>query len=128
VQSGSLHALTAEPAAPRCRPGEVNLCFVARRLGIIDQAPRTIIAKVRLLAANCGFPLPKTPRFVKGARLTGPDSIHAGSIWDRDPVECWFEDDRPPPEAAAAALVRRNAAAEEMARRAHGLVLVSNNG
>lgn len=129
MQSGSLHAFTADPPLPAstvCRRGEVDLVWIARELSLLRHEQRTIIAKLRLLAERCHFPLPKNPRFVKGARITGPDSIHARSVWDRDPVELWLENDRPPPEAAAIGQLRRNAAAEEMDRRASGLVLVAS--
>lgn len=132
MQGASLRTLTAQDPAPLrsrpCRSGEANLSYVARRAGLLDFEPRAIIAKLRLLATRSGFPLPKTPRFVKGVRVTGPDCIHAYSIWDKDAVDQWFDDDRPPAESAALGFARRNAAAEEMARRAQGLVLVASNG
>jgi hypothetical protein len=105
------------------RSTEVDLCWIARQLGLLDRSRRTIIDKVRSLAARSGFPLPKNPRIVKGERITGPNSIDAYSIWNRDAVELWIENDRPPPEGVAAALVRRNAAADEMARRASNLIM-----
>jgi hypothetical protein len=113
---------------PPClhRRREVDLAWVARELGLLGNERRTIINKLRLLAEHNGFPLPKRPRFVGATRITGPKSICALSVWDRDPVERWLEDDRPPAESAALATIRRGAAAEEMARRA--LQLVAANG
>jgi hypothetical protein len=129
----SLSACVADPvsghvAARPHRATEVDLCWIARRLGLLDFERRTIIGKVRLLAEQCSFPLPKNPRFVKGARHR-PEAIDAFSIWDRDPVELWIEDDRPPAESAALVAARRSTVAEEMARRASNIVqLVAANG
>jgi hypothetical protein len=121
-------APAAEPLRARQhRRTEVDLLWIAGQLGLTHHAPRTIIAKVRLLAEQSGFPLPKTPRFVAGVRKTGAEAIDARSIWDRDPVERWLEDDRPPAESAALTQLRRNNVAEEMGRRAQGLVLVAAN-
>lgn len=104
------------------RSTEVDLLWIAKQLGIVHHAQRTIIAKVRLLAEQSAFPLPKTPRFVNGERLRGAQSIDARSIWDRDTVELWLDDDRPPADAAAAVAMRRTNVAEEMNRRALQLV------
>jgi hypothetical protein len=127
MQAVSLHACPrpalADPLRARPhRPTEVDLCWIARRLGLVDNERRTIIDKVRRLAEHSGFPLPKRPRFVKGIRITGPMSIDAFSIWDRDPVERWLEDDLPPAESAALAARRRSTVAEEMGKRALQLV------
>jgi hypothetical protein len=107
------------------RATEVDLLWIAARLGLLHRPPRTIVEKVRALAEAAHFPLPKTPRFVKAVRITGPLSIDTRSIWDRDPVEAWLEDDRPPAEGAALVAVRQSAAREEMAKRAAQLTLVS---
>jgi hypothetical protein len=124
-----MHALSVaagtftQPLASRQhRASEVDLLWIAGQLGLVHHERRTIIAKVRLLAEKAGFPLPKNPRFVKGTRITGPLAIDARSIWDRDPVERWIEDDRPPAETAAAIALRRTAVAEQMATRALSLV------
>ena len=44
------------------RRAEYGLADVARPLGLIDFAIRTIIEKLRLLAEHDGMPLPRTPR------------------------------------------------------------------
>lgn len=114
-----------EPLRARAhRSAEVDLLWIARRLGLLHLRPRAIVAKVRLLAGQRlhPFPLPKNPRFVKGERQQGAASIDARSLWDRDTVERWFEDDLPPVESAALVQVRRSAVAEEMTRRALQLV------
>lgn len=113
------------PAArtpPRCRATELTLLDVARELGLAHRSRRTTIAKVRLLAGQSGFPLPKNPRFVLGVRQTGKDSIDAFSIWDRDQVLIWLDNDRPPPEAAARAADRQLTVRAEMGKRAFELV------
>lgn len=122
--SGCSALVTAPPRLHDrpCRANEVNLTAIARRLGIVDAAPRNIIRKVRLLADKHSFPLPKTPRFVNDVRMAGADSIDARSIWDRDPVDLWFENDRPPMEAAAVTFARRSAARDDMRARAQQLV------
>jgi hypothetical protein len=105
------------------RQTEVDLCWIARRLGLLDNERRTIIDKVRRLAEHHGFPLPKRPRFVRGVRILGPRSIDAYSVWDRDPVERWIEDDRPPAESAALAAVRKHTVRHELSSRAARLVI-----
>lgn len=129
MQSVSLHSCGAAGEAVRSRPHrscEADLCFVARRLGWLDRPRRTIIVKLRHLAEHNHFPLPKTPRFIKGARVTGPRSIDAFSIWDRDSVERWLEGDLPPAESAALAFARKASVRHEMGQRA--LSLVVSNG
>lgn len=120
------HRSTDQVRARPHRATEVDLCWIARRLGLLDNERRTIIDKVRRLAEHHHFPLPKRPRFVKGVRVTGHLSIDAFSIWDRDPVERWIEDDLPPAESAALVATRRTGAREEMRERA--LSLVASNG
>lgn len=129
MQAVSLHSCGPAGNTVRSRPHratEADLCFVARRLGLIDNAPRTIIDKVRRLAERHGFPLPKRPRFVRGVRVTGHMSIDAFSIWDRDAVERWLEGDLPPAENAAIAFARKASVRHEMGKRA--LTLVTSNG
>lgn len=122
MQAVSLERL-AEPIRSRPhRKSEVDLCWIAGQLALLHHAPRTIVAKVRLLADKAGFPLPKNPRFVGGERKTGTQAIDARSIWDRDAVERWLEDDRPPAESAALVAIRRSSVAEEMGKRALQLV------
>lgn len=106
----------------RCRANEALLTYVARRLGIIDFSARTIIAKVRLLAEHHHFPLPKNPRFVAGVRQVGPQAIDARSVWDKDAVDLWFDDDRPANESAGLAIARVSSARDELQRRALALV------
>lgn len=108
-------------AARRCRVGEVDLLWIATQLGLANRNRRTIIAKLRLLVAS-GLPLPKNPRFVKGERQLGADAIDAHSIWDRDAVERWLENDRPPAESPALTVARRTDVAEQMRSRALQLV------
>lgn len=121
-------APAAEPQvslrARQHRRTEVDLLWIAKQLGLTHHKSRTIVAKVRLLAQHSGFPLPKTPRFVGAERKTGADAIEVRSIWDRDPVELWLENDRPPAETAAVVQLRQSTTAAEMARRTADLVLV----
>lgn len=65
-----------------------------------DLATRVLIANIRLLIVNEGFPLPRTPRFVKGTRLTGAQAVNARSVWDADEVRIWIDGDLPPAVAA----------------------------
>lgn len=115
-QSGVLMAPPRVVDRP-CLSSEVLLPYIARRLGIVHQLPRTIVKKVRLLADKAGFPLPKTPRFVGAVRMTGANAIDARSVWDRDAVDLWFEGDRPRAETQGMALARQSAARAEMAKR-----------
>lgn len=105
-----------------CRASEVDVAWIARQLGIADRPPRTIIARIRVLAERCSFPLPKTPRFFMGARVRGPASIDAFSIWDKDPVERWLEDDLPPTTAAASVVELSATTRSDLAARARALV------
>jgi hypothetical protein len=123
MQAVSLPACASGLRSRAHRSTEVDLVWIARKLGLVDATARTIIKHVRALAAGSGFPLPKRPRFVKGQRITGPDCIDARSIWDRDAVEAWFEDDLPPAGAAALAAARRSTVAVELDRRALELVV-----
>jgi hypothetical protein len=114
----------AQPPSPlNC---EADLCFVARRLGLIDNERRTIIDKVRRLAERHGFPLPKRPRFVRASASPGICSIDAFSIWDRDAVERWLEGDLPPAEKRRDRLRPQGVGAPRNGQaRAH---LVASNG
>lgn len=107
-----------------CRPNEYTLAAIARKLGMVDRPRRSIIDRIRLLATTQGFPLPKTPRFVAGIRQSGPRAIDAFSIWDKDAVDLWFENDLPPHESRERAAARRAAVSVEMGRRA--LLLVAS--
>jgi hypothetical protein len=100
------------------RQSEINLAGLALKLGMADRPSRAIIETVRKLVDRHGFPPPKTPRFRAGKRLTGGQAVHAGSIWWRDPVEQWFDDDLPPGQAALCAVARATATRADLANRA----------
>jgi hypothetical protein len=121
-----MHPASNFPVTPRqCRSTEVDLHWIAKQLGMANRPRRAVIDRVRALAdprSPAPFPLPKTPRFKAGERITGPRSIDAHSIWDRDPVEIWFEDDRPPAESASLVAIRRSNVAEQLSARALQLV------
>jgi hypothetical protein len=106
------------PQLTRAASMDVRIHSIARRLGMADRTMRTIVKTVRHLIEGHGFPLPKTVRFVKGSRLTGSASVHAGSVWDRDAVDDWFEGDLPPAVAAAEMGRRREGTRAELAARA----------
>lgn len=112
------------PAAPftRAAATEIGIAGLARRFGIADRTTRTIIRTIRLMIETRGFPPPKTPRFVKGEPRTGSDAVHAGSRWDRDLVDDWFDRDLPPGGAAANAIYRRELTRADLAARAQALV------
>lgn len=111
--------------ARACRPSEIDLAGIARRLGMADWRVRRIIARLRQLADRAGFPLPKTPRFWGGRRVTGPSSIDAHAIWDRDAVELWLDNDLPPGAAAARAAASQAATRADLASRARKLAGVA---
>lgn len=112
----------ASLSARRHLPSEVDLCWIAGQLGMLHRPRRAIIDKLRLLCQDAGFPVPKNPRFVKGVRQVGASAIDTHSIWDRDAVERWLENDRPPAESAALTVARRTDVAEQMRSRALQLV------
>lgn len=102
---------------------EIDLVGIARRLRIVHRPKRAIIAIVRLMIDKRGFPLPRTPRFIKGEPVTGSQAVHAGSIWDRDLVDLWFDgDNQPPALAARAADQRRENTRATLQARARELV------
>lgn len=88
--TGRPREVAALPATGGKR-GEYALADVARPLGLLDRAPRTIIATLRQLAKHDGMPLPRTPRFVAGAMITGPDTIVKSSKWDAGEFDAWLD-------------------------------------
>lgn len=90
------------PSLPALATSDVRMAEIARRLGIADEAWRTIIAKIRLLNQSYGFPAPRNPRIVKGVMRTGSDAIIQRSIFPRARVEEWFDNHRSPAQNGAA--------------------------
>lgn len=107
-----------------CRQNEYTMVAIARRLGMVDRPRRSIIDRIRLLVEKQGFPLPKTPRFVSGIRQFGASAIDARSIWDKDAVDIWFENDLPPHESRERITARRASVSAELGKRA--LLLVAS--
>ena len=101
VGSADLSALR-RPSLPALATSDVRMAEIARRLGIADEAWRTIIAKIRLLNQSYGFPAPRNPRIVKGVMRTGSDAIIQRSIFPRARVEEWFDNHRAPAQNGAA--------------------------
>lgn len=83
---------------PAERGAGVSLWYIARRAGVIEWSETRILAYVRLLHAQEGFP-PPIPSFRSGALRRG---IHFKSRWVRFAVDAWF-DGRVPPQLAEAA-------------------------
>lgn len=120
-------AVTAVPALPRpslpaLAASDVKMAEIARRLGIADEAWRTIIDKIRLLNLRYGFPAPRNPRFVKGVMRTGPDAIVRRSLFPRARVEEWFDNHRAPAQGAADDRVEAKAAAAQLSANGRDLV------
>jgi hypothetical protein len=116
--------MPAEPPALRQLErsnSEIGLAGVAKMLGLAQRPPRAIIATVRLMIDTRGFPMPKTPRFVKGEPKLGSAAVHSESVWNRDQVEIWIDDDRPPPDAAAHGAAKREAVRAGLAARAKAI-------
>jgi hypothetical protein len=107
---------TAQRPAPA--RGPVDIRWVARRLEIQHLRMRAVIDAIRLLVENEGFPEPKSPRFVKGARQRGKNAVWSKSTWNRDEAEAWFDDDLPPAAAQASAAANRSATRHRLAERA----------
>lgn len=105
-----------------CRATEIGLSGIASRLKMSGRPMRAVIAAIRILVKDCGFPPPRSPRFVNRKRMTGADAVWARSIWDRDEVDQWFESDTPPSLAAAAAEDDRQAVRAGLRARAEALV------
>lgn len=92
---------------------DYDLAAVAARLGIPHLSRRVIIATIRLLCRNEGFPLPRTIRLLRGRRVVGPQAVTVRSLWQPGPVDAWFDRDLPP-----AAALRRDVLSIEHSRRA----------
>lgn len=114
-------AHAAAAPEPR-RRAEIDVAGIGRLLGMAGRPARAIVATIRKLIEKHGFPHPRTPRFVKSRRLTGADAVCARSLWARDQVEQWFDDDTPPAVAARAAGAGREQVRAELAERARALV------
>lgn len=82
----------AEPSArPQSFRREYSLKDMVRLLGMQSCERRTAIDKLRLLAEQCGMPLPKTPRIWRGRVQTGPAAIYAGSVWCALEMDAWMD-------------------------------------
>lgn len=121
VPDATLGPILPRPALP-APSADVHMGEIARRLGIADEAWRTIIAKVRLLNDRYGFPAPRTPRIVKGSLITGPAAIVRRSRFPRARVEEWFDNHRGPAQAAADDAGEARAAAATLAANSRDLV------
>ncbi len=75
--------------------GEYAVGDLARVLKLAHFDVRTIIAKLRLLAATRAMPLPRTPRLVRGAEIHGPAAIYRRSRWDAGEIDAWMDDRGP---------------------------------
>ena len=111
------------PALPQLRrASDIDVAGVAAELLIANRPQRFILGMIRLLVEKEGFPPPRSPRFVVGRRLTGHDAVWARSLWDRDAVERWLDDDLPPAQAAAKAANDRAATRARLGERAKLIV------
>lgn len=118
---------TATPLR-RTPRGDLDILAVAWRLRWNTLATRTIVAKLRALHQQCGFPAPINARLIKvgadrngnprHALATGADAITTRSLWDRDEVEAWCDTPTPAPAASPARLARHRHIREDMAHRA----------
>lgn len=82
---------------------DVGLGHLARRLGRESAAIKTLVALVRQLTIEKGFPPPLGFRKRKGALVSGADAICATSRWPRVAVEAWFDNTFPAHAEAQAA-------------------------
>lgn len=112
----------SQPASERT----YDFCRVARKLGLVELAPRTIVSTIRQLVDGHGFPAPLTVRLRAGQRLVGGQAVTAKSSWSADLVDAWLDRDLPP----AAALSRDEAqrAQARNATAAGARLLVAANG
>jgi hypothetical protein len=107
---------------PALRAADIDVAGVGRLLRMVDRPTRAIVATIRLLVERHGFPEPRSPRFVKCRRLRGAEAVWARSLWARDEVEAWFDDDTPPAVAARTAGAAREEVRAALAERARELV------
>lgn len=88
--------------APLFARSEYDLADVARRVSLLHFTERTIVGKLRILAAKHGLPLPRTPRIVNGEVIAGVASIHSKSRWNAGEVDAWLDGRGPAAPAAPA--------------------------
>jgi hypothetical protein len=121
LQPGDTSNIAEFPVRSRAmRPGGYTIADVARPLGLLDFAIRTIIEKLRLLAEHDGMPLPRTPRIVDGRPMRGPRAIHYHSRWDAGEFDAWLYG-RHPGAPASSELPVPGALRDEMQRRARSI-------
>lgn len=96
------------------RRGEYALADIARPLGLSDRPVRAIIQTLRLLARHDRMPLPRTPRFVSGVLISGPNMIVKASKWDAGEFDAWLDGRGPETPSPAIPVPIR----EEMRQRA----------
>jgi hypothetical protein len=114
--------LALAPLATPRRASDIDVAGVAELLFMARRPPRFIVAMIRLLVEKEGFPAPRSLRFVAGRRMTGADAVWTRSIWERDAVERWLDEDLPPTQAAAKAANDRAATRTRLGERAKLIV------
>lgn len=109
---------TASP--PHARRATYAVADVARRLHLNHHRTlRTVITKLRTLAAHDGMPLPRNPRIYDDVVIRGPRSICSTSLWDAGEFDAWLADRHPP--SPALAMVDQRAIRTDLAARAASL-------
>lgn len=91
------HARFIGSNAVRLRPEQCGIDYIGRRLGRDRSTPETVARLVRDLIRDYGFPPPLGYRRFRGKLVRGADAVTPRSIWQRDVVDCFFEDDGTPP-------------------------------
>lgn len=102
------------------RRGAYAIGDVAQQLRISHLDVRTIIDKLRLLAAHDGMPLPDNPRTWGREIVNGPQSICRASLWDAGRFDAWLDNRHPPSPAAAA--IAAGQLRDQLAANARNLV------
>lgn len=102
------------------RPRVYSVAEVADQLAMFGEARGTIIAKLRLLARDQGFPLPRNPRTWAGVIQRGPSAIGSRSLWDAAAIDAWLAGEHEPNPPAAMQAPRPAPVSTEMRGRMAG--------
>ncbi|MCJ8158832.1 hypothetical protein [Sphingomonas sp. LaA6.9] len=118
------HSRFIGSAAVRMRQEQCGIDYIGRRLGRDRSTPETVVRLVRELIRDHGFPPPLGYRRWRGKLVQGADAVTPRSVWRRDAVDCFFEDDGTPP-ALIAKIDQADLAAQHDALAANAASLVA---
>lgn len=104
----------------------VGIWYIGNRLGrdrasedgtVPAASERWLIGRIRQFITKAGFP-PPIPGIRADELLTGADAVNRMAMWEKAPVDAWFEGLLPPAVALAVDNDRTTAWADELDARA----------